>query len=151
MGEELAFGLCETLNGRMERPLLWSTNTPFSDSSFSFFGEHAFWLGLNGWLSTGTGVRMEEQGMGVGAADGVTVAQQMDFHYSLTAFPSRFHSLLEYPTSWHSVPVGWLYLPVLILGCGFLHSIHQGISTQFISSRNALKSPSTDGPCCSPQ
>ena len=48
MGEELAFGLCETLNGRMERPLCWGTNTPFSYSSFSFFGEYAFWLGLNG-------------------------------------------------------------------------------------------------------
>ena len=70
MGEELAFGLCETLNGRMERPLHWGTNTPFSYSLFSVFREYAFWLGLNGWLSTGTGVRMEEQSMGVGAADG---------------------------------------------------------------------------------
>ena len=69
-----------------------------------------------------------------------TVAQQMDFHYSLTAFPSRFHSPLEVPYFLAFCSVGWLYLPVLILGCGFLHSIHQGISTQFISSRNALKS-----------
>ena len=94
MGEELAFGLCETLNGRMERPLLWSTNTPFSDGSFSFFGEHAFWLGLNGWLSTGTGVRMEEQGMGLGAADGYGCSTD-----GLSLFPDSLPMKRKLPTA----------------------------------------------------
>ena len=77
------------LKWQRERPLLWGTNTPFSYSLFSFFGEYAFWLGLNGWLSTDTGMRKEEQGMGVVAADGYSCLTD-----ELSLFPDSLSILL---------------------------------------------------------
>lgn len=74
MAKGLALGLQETLNGRMERVSLWGTNTRLG-AVHSVSLENTLldvWLGLLGWLSTGTGLGVKGRGRGceqlVGAA-----------------------------------------------------------------------------------